>query len=232
MCWRLLEELGCDPAVVNLMRSLYANLTVYFAASGQILKEESKRHNGLLQGCPMSVLCLIALMTCWAKETKAENDIGPRCDSLQSLPPDHVQRRFCQLQVGIKVYIDDRMIWSDSSVDLARALQRTWHFDHTVQMQWNMRKGQLFALIPEDELSVSLAPWIAAVGSFNPVVESLGITINIRADDLLESKDGARDTAAKKAEVRLSRIPSASNTPTQRPTVSPLPSTSAGTIRP
>eukprot|EP00973_Karenia_brevis_P005462 744611-Karenia_brevis.AAC.1 len=63
--------MGMDLSILKALRSMYANLRRRFKVCGCIGKEFIAS-NGLLQGCPISVILINALMAVWAHAIEAE----------------------------------------------------------------------------------------------------------------------------------------------------------------
>eukprot|EP00973_Karenia_brevis_P040424 5586703-Karenia_brevis.AAC.1 len=67
----MVDEMGLHPCVAKPLRSMYCGLKRRFRAGGGIGLEFAST-NGILQGCPISVILVNALMGIWAKAVEAE----------------------------------------------------------------------------------------------------------------------------------------------------------------
>eukprot|EP00660_Eupelagonema_oceanica_P019407 gene19407-biopygen14683 len=68
----LMEELGLHERLVAPLRAMYKGLRRRFQTTGASVGEEFSATNGILQGCPISVICLNALIAVWAKAVEEE----------------------------------------------------------------------------------------------------------------------------------------------------------------
>ena len=64
---RLFRRLGTPEPIASLLIAFYVDLRVCFTNRGITLQVLIKRRNGLLQGCPFSVLILVAVTTCFLR---------------------------------------------------------------------------------------------------------------------------------------------------------------------
>ena len=69
---------GMSPRLLVPLKSLYANLTRRFRF-GRALGREFKSTNGIIQGCPLSVVLLNLLVDVWAKSLKCEVPAAMPC---------------------------------------------------------------------------------------------------------------------------------------------------------
>ena len=63
--------LGMDARIAGPLRSMYRDLRRYFRV-GQGIGAEFTASNGILQGCPLSVVLLSALVAVWCKAVRHE----------------------------------------------------------------------------------------------------------------------------------------------------------------
>ena len=73
---RLMEEMGMDSSILRALRGMYCSLERRFKV-GQHLGSSFTSSNGILQGCPISVLLLNAFVETWARAVQEE--AGPGC---------------------------------------------------------------------------------------------------------------------------------------------------------
>jgi hypothetical protein len=73
---RLASESGASHRLMNPLRSMYSNLRRRFKFCGGV-GEVFKATNGILQGCPLSVVLLNLLVSVWARAVSAETDASP-----------------------------------------------------------------------------------------------------------------------------------------------------------
>ena len=73
---RLASESGASDRLMNPIRSMYSNLRRRFKFCGGV-GEVFKATNGILQGCPLSVVLLNLLVSVWARAVSAETDATP-----------------------------------------------------------------------------------------------------------------------------------------------------------
>ena len=68
---RLASETGLHTNILRPLKSMYQRLRRRFRVAGSVGKE-FQATNGILQGCPLSVILLNALISIWAKAVQAE----------------------------------------------------------------------------------------------------------------------------------------------------------------
>eukprot|EP00660_Eupelagonema_oceanica_P000665 gene665-biopygen12615 len=68
----LMEKLGLHQRISAPLRAMYNGLRRRFRITGTAVGREFAATNGILQGCPVSVICLNALIAVWAKTVEAE----------------------------------------------------------------------------------------------------------------------------------------------------------------
>ena len=69
--FRLAEEIGMPTRVLSPLRAMYGSLRRRFRL-GASVGDEWQATNGILQGCPLSVFLLNALMAVWSRAVEAE----------------------------------------------------------------------------------------------------------------------------------------------------------------
>ena len=67
---------GAHPRLMGPLRQMYAGLRRRFKVGGGVGKE-FRATNGILQGCPLSVILLNLMVSVWAKAIDAETDADP-----------------------------------------------------------------------------------------------------------------------------------------------------------
>ena len=67
----LAEEMGMDLCILRPLRRMYKNLRRRFRCANGLGKEFAAT-NGILQGCPLSIIMLNALVSVWARAVRAE----------------------------------------------------------------------------------------------------------------------------------------------------------------
>eukprot|EP00660_Eupelagonema_oceanica_P019456 gene19456-biopygen3601 len=75
----LMESLGLHQRISAPLRAMYKGLRRRFRVTGTAVGQEFRATNGILQGCPVSVICLNALIAVWAKAVESE---APRVNTL------------------------------------------------------------------------------------------------------------------------------------------------------
>eukprot|EP00660_Eupelagonema_oceanica_P019190 gene19190-biopygen18435 len=68
----LMTQLGLHDRLTAPLRAMYRGLRRRFRVTGTAVGEEFSATNGILQGCPISVVCLNALIAVWAKAVEEE----------------------------------------------------------------------------------------------------------------------------------------------------------------
>ena len=93
----ILEKLGMPSGIGDVLRSFYDNHRKWFELDGAVTRGEISVTNGLLQGCPASMLLLAAQATLWVRNVKA------------AIP-----------EVDVGIYVDDRSLFGkgDDSPDV------------------------------------------------------------------------------------------------------------------
>ena len=104
-----------------LIIPFYDGLRTYLFTEGATSREPLPRSNGLLQGCPYSVMLLAVLATAWASwvEQKSEG-------------------------VAFGIYIDDKVLWAlgeYAANTLKQALDAAHEFDNDTGAVWNRLRG-------------------------------------------------------------------------------------------
>eukprot|EP00660_Eupelagonema_oceanica_P019356 gene19356-biopygen31077 len=69
----LMESLGLHQRISAPLRTMYKGLRRRFRVTGAAVGQEFSATNGILQGCPVSVICLNALIAVWAKAVESES---------------------------------------------------------------------------------------------------------------------------------------------------------------
>ena len=64
----VMEERGIDPGVLRALRGMYNQLLRRLKLGG-CLSDLIKVDGGILQGCPLAMLCLNCLATCWSERS-------------------------------------------------------------------------------------------------------------------------------------------------------------------
>ena len=188
----ILGKLGCDARVLRLVEMLYCDLRVYFSKGGLVTQHAAKRTNGVLQGCPFSMLLMAATMAAWC----------------------HHIRNSTAGMVDARVFVDDRLFWTNSEEALLEAVRSTSQFDADFGFMWNPGKGQIFKRKPVTNPQVLELE--AQVGPLANEVKMLGITIDVAAANSLELSMGLREEAYQDALRLIKRIDLAAITWAQR----------------
>ena len=84
----LAERFGFPVEIANMVRAFYKCRQMYFTVEGCTCPEPLHPLNGVLQGCCLSVLFALLLMTVWRQVVRQ------RCPAVKAT-----------------VYIDDRNLW-------------------------------------------------------------------------------------------------------------------------
>ena len=79
---KLMEKLGLDARITGPLRAMHEGLQRRFRVTGSAVGKPFEATNGILQGCPVSVICLNALLAVWARavEDKAGVQVSAYAD--------------------------------------------------------------------------------------------------------------------------------------------------------
>ena len=120
IAFQLAERQGLHPRVLQPLRGMYRELRRRFVMAGHVGKE-IVASNGVIQGCPLSVLLLNLLMNTWARSVKA--------GTTTAMP---------------KVHADDAGVLSKNSRDIDIALRITGRFATVTQQRLNVDKTNVW----------------------------------------------------------------------------------------
>ena len=120
IAFNLAEKQGLHPRVLQPLRGMYRDLRRRFVMAGHV-GSEFAASNGVIQGCPLSVLLLNLLMNTWARAVKAQ--------TATATP---------------KVYADDAGVLSQNSCDIDNALKITGRFATVTQQRLNVDKTKVW----------------------------------------------------------------------------------------
>ena len=120
IAFQLAERQGLHFRVLQPLRGMYRELRRRFVMAGHVEKE-FVASNGVIQGCPLSVLLLNLLMNTWARSVKTE--------TTTAMP---------------KVYADDAGVLSKNSCDIDIALKITGRFATVTQQKLNVDKTKVW----------------------------------------------------------------------------------------
>ena len=115
---QLAQEYGMSCKIVKPLRTLYASLTRRFRF-GNALGKEFVSTNGIIQGCPLSVVLLNILVSVWTNSVKSEVPMADPCG-----------------------YADDTGMTSSSSSTLQQTLELTGNFASITGQVLNAKKSQ------------------------------------------------------------------------------------------
>eukprot|EP00662_Eupelagonemidae_sp_cell21_P057647 gene57647-biopygen47542 len=82
----LCAELGMSERILRPLRTMYRRLRRRFRYAGNVAGRRFHSTVGILQGCPLSVTLLTAIMAVWAKVIEAETRLCPAGRTLRSSP--------------------------------------------------------------------------------------------------------------------------------------------------
>lgn len=117
---KAMEHMGLDGNIGGLINRFYGDMDSWFIGRGLVHPTPVRRKNGLLQGCPFSMVMLAASMTVWVWKVKRE-------------VPD----------IRMGVFVDDRLLWSKSAngVEVVKAaLELGKKLDSESARTWNEGK--------------------------------------------------------------------------------------------
>ncbi|KAJ9456836.1 Retrovirus-related Pol polyprotein from type-1 retrotransposable element R2 [Diplonema papillatum] len=127
---KLVEDMGLPPSVLNAVRGMYRQLRRWFKLPAGLGKE-FKATNGILQGCPLSVIFLNALVSVWMYLVEEE------------VPGAEPQ-----------AFADDTEVVTRTKPDMTRAVALTEEFCGDTGQRPNARKSkwtEMRAKRPTDE---------------------------------------------------------------------------------
>lgn len=130
---KVLEFQGLDKSITGLVKRFYDKIVVYFGNKHTVSPDAIHRTNGLLQGCPLSMVMLAATMAVYRRKLKKEVPLT---------------------ELGI--FVDDRLLWSTGAQAVAtvqKAIEVTKTFDAVCGRVWNIGKGITFATNEEERES-------------------------------------------------------------------------------
>eukprot|EP00973_Karenia_brevis_P068183 9486368-Karenia_brevis.AAC.1 len=113
--------MGMHERVLTPLRHMYAHLRRQFKCAGS-LGREYKATNGILQGCPLSIVLLNALVAVWCRTVKAE------------IP-----------SVSVSAFVDDTGATASQPCQLNDALAITKEFEQLTGQQINTEKCICFS---------------------------------------------------------------------------------------
>ena len=145
----------------------------------------------VVQGCPGSVLLVLADMSTWAH---------------------FVAKKAPRTSAG--AYFDDRTLWARGEgceKHLADAIEASWTYDVDAGWTWNHDKGQLFTTCDRAQQRFTQLPDVKPVGIFKDHLDLLGVKRNMSGE-----ATNYRDKAFAKASRRMTRISTVVPTRTAR----------------
>ena len=180
-CSKILLAMGLSPAVAAIIRNFYEGLDLWVENAGAVCTKPIRPTTMLVQGCPLSVLMMIADGNAWMK---------------------YVKTKVPRIKAG--AYFDDRTLWNndpDCEHIVDQAVKASEHYDKDAKWIWNHKKGQRFAS------SVSVQQRMEAldtpeVGNFSNSLELLGVEIAMTGEQHRHN----RSKAEAKASTQLKRI--------------------------
>ena len=149
---RTLQLLGIDPGVAHVIMEFYGDLTSYFMMKGVVDPNCVQRINGLLQGCPFSMVILAAIMSCHLHYVNTKDS---KC-------------RTC---------VDDRLFNSNSLEGFAVMVRQTLYFDKAMGWKVNAKKGAVF--VKKDQTNAIVHETAQAIGGWSNVIVQLGVELDI-----------------------------------------------------
>ncbi|CAE8600524.1 unnamed protein product, partial [Polarella glacialis] len=118
---RLVTELGMDSRICAPVRTMYSNLRRRFRINGSV-GDEFRTTNGILQGCPLSVLFLNALVAIWCKAIDKEVPLA-----------------------SPSAFADDTGVTASSRKEVQQAVSITEEFAELTGQQLNQKKSVSFS---------------------------------------------------------------------------------------
>ena len=128
---RLSQELGMPEGVLNGLSGMYAQLRRRFRIGGHV-GTAFRASNGIIQGCPLSVMLLNILMNVWARAVRSE---AP--------------------EVTPAVFADDVGAYTSSVSAAQRALAVTGRFATITRQRLNTDKSKVWATTAESRSSLN-----------------------------------------------------------------------------
>jgi hypothetical protein len=181
-CCRIMLKMGMPETLAHAIGSFYKQLAMWVEKEGAVAQEPIHPKTLLLQGCPGSVVMMLADANNWIKAVK-----------------DEVPR----IKAG--AYFDDRTLWNtddDCAEVLGKALKASKRYDDDAGWLWNEKKGQAFASDEQVKEEMQADKEVPIVGDFAAELELLGVTSKIAPGE----HNVTRTRAAKKAKHQLKRI--------------------------
>ena len=121
----LVQHMGLEPGIHRALSGMYGQLQRRWKVGGMV-GAEFRSTNGILQGCPLSVILLNAYVQTWA------NLIRAKCPGVQP-----------------KAYADDMGMTCMELVQLQDALDTTQRYAHCTGMEINAGKSHVWATTTE-----------------------------------------------------------------------------------
>ena len=129
--FRLAEHQGLDARVLKPLRGMYASLHRRFVMAGHV-GEHFSSTNGIIQGCPISVLLLNLLMNVWSRASMAASS---------SVVP--------------QVFADDAGVISTTAAGIASVLHLTGSFAKVTQQKLNVGKSKAWCTAESSQQQLS-----------------------------------------------------------------------------
>ena len=134
------KHAGLPEEILRPLRGMYASLRRHFRLGGMV-GESFSSTNGILQGCPLSIILLNLLMQVWATAVESETPCRARCyaDDAQASAtlPAHIRMAlavtadFCRL-TGMKMNLPKCHTWATEG-DLRAELAQICVDDHVLE---------------------------------------------------------------------------------------------------
>ena len=120
IAFALAEYMGMSRVLIKVLREVYATLERHFKLPGGI-GEPMIPTNGILQGCPLSIILLNIIMSVWARRTV-------------SIPK----------VVAAPLYADDKFPWTKCREALLKVISATLKFAKDTGQEINLGKSFWF----------------------------------------------------------------------------------------
>ena len=132
--FHIAEATGMPPGTLGALKGMYRQSVRRFRMPGDFVTEEFGGTNGVLQGCPISVILMNMLMHIWCSVVEHETEASPSCfaDDASAVCPTvqgvkqvlEATAEFCQF-TGMQLHIDKSNTWATTRRQRAKLRKLT-----------------------------------------------------------------------------------------------------------
>ena len=127
--WRILDRVGFNEHIINLIRSMYRDTVAKYEWEGIVI-DEVKSERGLRQGCTLSPLLFTLIMEELTQRVKKVG-VGVKIN----------QEKLC-----ILVFADDVILLAESMGDLQKLLDEVEEFSRDIKLQFGIDKCKILPI--------------------------------------------------------------------------------------